>query len=465
MGVAVIGALGVCAGMLIMARWYRHSEGNGAGIRGAGDPNTESHEPTFAGRPTSVQLSVPAQRNLELISKRLVPDTFWKSIELPGVIEDRPGISDRGVVAPLTGVVAKIHALPGSSVEPNAPLFSIRLVSESLHTSQLELFKASKEIAIARRKHQRLAAVAQSGALAQSRIIDIEDEIERLEVTVEAYRQDLQSRGLTADRIEAAAQGEFITEIVVRAPGEEALRSSHVAQVAYVGADPEQSNFRFEMQSLNVELGQQVDAGQVLCFLADHRELVIAGHGFKDDVPWLQEAARQGWDVDVDFDEAGPGRWPTLPQKLQIQYVANVVDAQSRTFVFYLGLENQWQPYTQDGITRILWRFRPGTRVRLRVPTEKLENVFVVPQAGVEREGANIYVFRQQGNRFERISVHALYEDRLYVVLANDGGIRSGFYIVQNGAAALNRILRSQSADESSSHSHVHADGTVHGAH
>ena len=96
------------------------------------------------------------------------------------------------------------------------PLFTLRLVSESLHASQLELYKATREIEIAQRQHKRLAELVILGALAKSRIIEIDNQIDRMQATVDAYRQDLLARGLAQDQIGAVAKGEFVTELVVR---------------------------------------------------------------------------------------------------------------------------------------------------------------------------------------------------------------------------------------------------------
>jgi biotin carboxyl carrier protein len=400
-----------------------------------------------------------------LVSKPLQPTTYWRVIEVPGVVVDRPGSSDRGVVAPISGTVTQIHGFPGTTVPPHAPLFTIRLSSESLHASQLELFKATREIEIAQRQRKRLADLAQSGALSQSRIIEIENQIDRMQATVDAYRQDLQARGLSGEQIGAVAKGEFVTEMVVRAPGKEALQATEMALAAEDEQVSKRLPFSFELQSLNVELGQQVDAGYVLCHLADHRTLLIEGHGFKDDMPLVQEAARNGWDVEVDLDAPASDQWPPFSRKLKIDHLSNTVDPQTRTFAFFLPLENQWHAYTQEGATRLLWRFRPGSRVRLRVAVEKLENVFVVPQPAVVREGPEAFVFRQNGDLFDRRPVHVVYEDRLHAVLANDGSVSPGFYIAQSGAASLNRVLKAQAASSAPANVHVHPDGTVHGAH
>ena len=103
--------------------------------------------------------------------------------------------------------------------------------------------------------------------------------------------------------------------------------------------------------------------------------------------------------------------------------------------------------------------------MRLRVPVERMENVFIVPKEAVVQEGPDAFLFRQNGDLFERKPVHMLYEDRLYSVIANDGSVPPGVYVAQNGAASLNRILKAQSASGVPANVHVHADGTVHEAH
>ncbi len=426
----------------------------------------ESPQPTAVqDGSTPVRVSPEARKNLGLASKSLQPITYYRKIDIPGVITDRPGISDRGVVAPVTGIVTQIHAYPGNTVAPDAPLFSLRLVSDSLHTSQLELFKATKEIEIAEQQKQRLAGLAQAGGIAGSRMIEIDNQIQRMDVNVQAYRQDLLARGLPRDRIDAAAQGAFVTEIVVRAPGEQALKVAEIALTAAVEGEPARLPFSFELQVLKVELGQQVEAGQVLCSLADHRALLIEGRGFKKDMSNIQQAAKERFPIEVMFEVSEGADWPPLPEQLRIEHVANLIDTASRTFAFYLPLDNQWQAYTQEGRERLIWRFRPGDRVRLFVAVEKIDNVFVLPQAALVREGPEAFVFRQNGDLFDRIAVHVLHEDSTSVVIPNDGKLRKGSFIAQNAAASLNRVLKAQLASGQPTNIHVHADGTTHAAH
>jgi len=406
---------------------------------------------------TLVRLSPQARANLNLVVKPVQPTTYWRTVEYPGVIVDRPGITDLGVVAPITGVVTQIHAFPGDAIEPDGPLFTLRLTSEPLYNSQLELYKAIQDAEIAKRELDRISGAATTGAIPRARVIEVENQIQRARATIESYRQDLRARGLTSDQVASAERGRYITETVVPAPAA-ALQADDSSGVA---------PFSFEVQSLAIELGQQVSAGEVVCHLADYRSLLIEGRGFKDDMPLVQAAVKNGWDVQVEFELPATGDWPPLPERLPIHHLANTVDPDTRTFSFYIELENQSQTYERDGATRMLWRFRPGQHLRLRVPVEKMDNVFVLPQQAIVWEGPEAFVFRQNGEFFDRKPVHVLCEDRTCGVVANDGSIKPGFYIAQGAAASLNRVMNSQSQQASGvpPGMHVHPDGTMHATH
>ena len=101
----------------------------------------------------------------------------------------------------------------------------------------------------------------------------------------------------------------------------------------------------------------------------------------------------------------------------------------------------------------------------LQVAVEELKNVLVLPSAAIVREGPETYVFQQNGDLFNRLPVHLLHEDRLHVVISNDGSVKPNFYLAQTAASSLNRVLKAQAASGIRADVHVHADGTVHAAH
>jgi multidrug efflux pump subunit AcrA (membrane-fusion protein) len=413
-----------------------------------------------------LELSPQARKNLDLVVKPLALATYWKTIQLPGRVIDRPGRTDRGVTAPIAGVVDAVRALPGDLVEPGQVLFSIRPSSEYVQNAQSELYLAARDVQLLSEQEQRLSPAVESGGVARSRLIEIEQEIVRKRATIEALRQDLKVRGLTPGQIERAERGEFVTSVDVAAPSSiDPLLSAGAMQASLPPEGEHMPARMFEVQELSVELGQQVAAGAILCVLADHESLLIEGHAFRQDSAALARAAAANWPITVEFSEASGSDWPPLEQVFRIDRIANAVDPESRTFAFFVPLVNQFQTYRKEGKVLALWRFRPGERVRLHVPVEEVKDVFVLPAAGVARDGPEAFVFRQNGDLFNRLPVHVLHENRLHAVVANDGSVRSGFYVAQNGAASLNRVLKSQQAIGMPVGVHVHADGTIHGAH
>jgi len=408
-----------------------------------------------------------AQRNLRLSAKSLQSETYWKTITIPGIIVDRPGISDRKVVAPAVGTVLEILHIPGDTVHPGDDLFMLRLASESLHESQADLFKTSHAMAIARSQLERLRAAGEG--VAKARVIEVENEIARLTTEATAHREHLLRRGLSEVEIEGVAQGKLVNQVSVKAPEiENALlrrMSGSTSEATTVQADA----LAFEVRQLAVEVGQQVEAGQTLCELANHRLLAIEGQAFRDEASLLEQSVRESWPVEVDFQDAASG-WPEPESTMPINYIASTVDPVTRTFAFLLPLTNPSKTVEQNGRTKLLWRFRTGQRVLLRIRVEKIEGVFVVPAGAVAAEGPETFVFTQNVNLFERKPVHVVHRDRNRAVIADDGSLpaytkgdsrRTIPAVVQTAAAQLNRMVKGGSTDIPKG-MHVHADGSLH---
>ena len=427
---------------------------------------TAGDEPAPSAEESKVlRLSAQARKNLHLVSKAARPQTYWRTIQVPGIVVDRPGRSDRGVTSPAVGVVSEIHAFPGDTVRPGEKLCTLRVFSEYLQSTQKELFSSTKEAQIAQEHLARLAPAAEKGAITRSKIIDLRHEVRRQEALIQAHRQDLLTRGLNSQQVDSVANGTFVASIDIVAPPRYPGREVKARVPPVSLSQNDEDAFAFELQELNVELGQQVQAVQLLITLANHGSLYLEGHAFKREAPYLEAAARNGWEIVAEFAEDDPGHWPELEQSFRIRHMSNSVDEESRTFDFYIPLTNQSRSYGQEDETFVFWRFRPGQRVRLHVPVEKLKNVLVLPSEAVVREGPESYVFQQNGDLFNRIPIQVLHEDRRNIVVANDGSVTPGLYLAQGAAASLNRVLKAQAASGMRADVHVHADGTVHASH
>lgn len=401
-----------------------------------------------------VKLSEQAQANLKLDVDTLTPQPYWRTLLIPGVVVDRPGESDRGVVAKSAGVVTEIRARPGDTVKAGAPLFTLQLVGEFAQAAQADLIKSSRELAFAQEKRDRQAALIRQGVSPESSIIPEENNVKRYASQVQALRRQLQTLGLAAEQIDKIEKGEVVTHLAIYAPRAEVPEPKSAAEKV---EEPV-----YEVQELKVQLGESVQAGQTLCLLSSHQRLYVEGRAFKSEAKALATLAEKKVPIAVEFADEAPGDWPPQPPLL-IHHLSNQVDPSTRTFAFYLALENQPSTFERDGKSHLVWRFRPGQRVRLRVPVEKLgDDALVLPIGAVVREGAEAYAFVQNGDTFVRKPVRVLYEDRTDAVLANDGSLPAGAFVVRNRAAALNRAVKAAASGggheghDHAGHSHDH---------
>jgi cobalt-zinc-cadmium efflux system membrane fusion protein len=423
------------------------------------DPGSEN--------PDRVKLSEQAQRNLRLIVKKTPLTTYWRKIYLPGTVVDKPGHSDRGIPAPIAGVITNVYAVPGKTVHAGDELFLLRLVSESFQTSQMELFKSTRELEIVQKERKRLESIP-AGAVPATKFLELEYQRDRLKVLIQAHRQDLQTRQLTAPQIADIENGKFVTEIVIRMPDRLGKHHQHSSDPLPIPPRPPLSKggqgggtstndgdplpvpiaqpVEYEVQELKVNLGDHVQAGQMLAYLADHRYLYIEGRALKQEVRQLAQAAKEGWPVEAEFSDDDDASGDRLTD-LSIEFLGNTMDAAGLTLPVYVPFANPQREYVRQGRTYHTGNYRPGQKVLLKVAVAQMPDVFVLPTAAVVREGADAYVFRQNGSSFDRKAVHVLLEDTDVVVIENDGSIIPGNYIAHNAAVALNRALKASQAE------------------
>jgi biotin carboxyl carrier protein len=442
------------AGYATRDRWLPHvfpapAEGKAEGH----DHDHGGHDHGAAG--DRVKLSPQAQANLGLRVESVAPREYWRKLLIPGAVADRPGESDRGVTAKAAGVVTEIRARPGDAVKAGDPLFTVQLASEFVQSAQTELAKAAREREFAVVRRDRVAELVKAGTKPGQELIDEENQVRRLTNQVQAFRRQLQVFGLTPVQLDRAERGDVVTAITVAAPAHEGGPFAPL----FAGGE------LYEVQELKVHLGEAVQTGQTLCLLANHQRLFVEGWAFKSEARALARLASEKIPVEVQFADEVPGDYPAATP-LPVHHLSNQVDPASRTFAFYLPLENQADTFVRDGRKYFVWRFRPGQRVRLHVPVERLVTLaadgrtellpFVLPGGAVVREGPEAFVFVQNGDVFVRKPVRVLYEDRADAVVANDGSITEADFVVLNQAAAVNRAVKAAAGGGHEGHDHEH---------
>ncbi|MBW3539055.1 MAG: efflux RND transporter periplasmic adaptor subunit [Planctomycetes bacterium] len=449
-----------------IGRWTA-ADSSGAGA--PADPD-DAHDHD---RAASIQLSPQARKNIGLVTGEVRLERYARSITIPAMVVERPGRTHVKVTAPITGVVSGLYVIGGQAVESERLLFRIRLTHEDVVKAQTDFLRTLGQLDVEQREIARLDEIA-GGAVANRVVLERKYERDKLQAALDAEREALRLHGLSAEQIDRIAQERrLLREIQVYVPLVHADASLHddaeaedhplvtslersQGEESKGGAISEAHAERrlFVIEELHVQTGEAVTAGKPLCTLADYSALYIEGRAFEQDGDELVAAAREARSVTA-LNETDSDRVAEVPD-LRIVYVANHVDEASRALHFYVALPNEivYRTPGPEGREFLTWRFKQGQRMQLRVPVEEWEHAIVLPVDAVAREGAEAYVFVENGNVFERREVHVRHRDQLSAVIADDGSLFPGESVAVSAAHQLQMALEQQSAGEAGGHAH-----------
>ena len=472
-------------------------------VRGwaSGEPDTEldpsEHEDEHEHgheSPDVLHLSEQARKNIGLEVGTVQLGTYERTSTIPGVIVEQPGRTRLAITAAMTGVVTDLAIRRGETVRSGDVLFRLRLTHEDLIDAQTEFLRNLTQLDVTRRQIARLREITQEGITAGEVVLEREYERDKLLAAVNAAREALLLHGLSEEQVDVIERSRrLVREITVTVPllhddhsvHDESesvggpirpvtMRTSGVSsqeqsgspgdrRAAAAPADQAEHSHEtrvadFVVLEIAVHRGEAVQAGTPLCVLADMERLYVEGRAFEQDAPQLATAARQGWKISALVQTVQ--RQPEVVRGLDILYVANEIDPETRALYFYAGLENVpvRDETTPDGRRYVTWRFKPGQRVQLHVPVEAWSDVITLPVNAVAREGAEFYVFVQNGDHFERRPVHVLYRDQLNAVIEHDGSIFPGERVALNAAHQLQMALKNKAGGGGAGahHGHVH---------
>jgi biotin carboxyl carrier protein len=301
-----------------------------------GEANGHASPPEKKDKPAEeadqVKISPQARQNLGLVvaAAEIRKELYWRTVAATGVVIDLPGHCDQFVTSPLPGVVKRIDALKGDLVRTGDELFVVQLVSEPIHNAQALLFKTTVDLKLTEEQITRLAGVSSQGVVPAAKMIELTMQQRRHEASLRTLRHELQVAGLTDAQIADVAQGKFVREIPIAAPGKEAH--------PYTAAEAEHDHPFFEVEDLKCVAGERVQAGQALAHLVDHHLLFLEGRVFQNQLPLLQRAITNRWPVRAVFP--ADRDWPALTEELQVRSVNNHVEPGTQTLAFYMMLPN-----------------------------------------------------------------------------------------------------------------------------
>jgi len=393
----------------------------------------------------SIKLSANGLKNIGFRPANVELASFERKITLPAMIIEQPGRNQIHVTSPLTGVVADVFIVPGEAVEPGSAMFRLRPTHEEVVTAQRDYLLTAENLVVVDREIARLQALGE-GVIAGKRVLEQQYEKQKLEAALLAAEQALLMHGLSAEQVaEIRKTRQLLASLTIRAP-------KHEHEGGHCGAD-----HLFHVQKIAVSPGEQVSAGQELCVLADHCELMVEGRAFEDDAGLLRKTVKDGWDVSATL-LGGSGASEKI-DGLKLLYLADKIDPETRAIHFYLRLPNQivLDQKSPTGHRYLEWQYKPGQRLELSVPVERWTERIVLPVEAIVDEGAEMYVYRQNGDLFDRVPVHVEYRDRKSVVVANDGSLFPGDLVAGNGAYQIHLALKNKSGgavDPHAGHNH-----------
>ena len=423
----------------------------GALTKNSGTAAAPNKEPEHGGHDhgaseaASITLSERGLKNIGFRPVSVSLQSFERTVTVPAIVTEKPGQTQIHLSSPVGGVLTEIYVVQGEAIQPGSKMFDVRLTHEELVTAQQEYLKTAESLDVVDREIARLESIGE-GVVAGKRVLEQQYEKQKLEASLRAAEQALLVHGLNEEQVaEILKTRKLLRALTIYAP-------TH----AHNG-DGCSEEHTFHVQRLPVSRGQQVETSQELAVLADHCELYIEGRAFEDDASRLRDATREGWRVSAtvlteEQDE-------TEIENIKLLYLADTIDRESRAFHFYLQLPNQivLDQKTPENRRFIEWRFKPGQRLELRIPVERWEKRIVLPIEAVVDEGAEAYVYRQNGASFERVPVKVDYRDGHSAVIANDGALFPGDVVAGRGAYQMHLALKNQAGggvDPHAGHNH-----------
>mgnify|MGYP003147431777 CR=1 FL=1 len=421
---------------------------------------------------SSLELSPQARKNVGLTADKIVPvqlKDFTRTITIPAMVVERPGKTRIKVVAPMTGIVTNVNVTGGEAVQPGRPLFKIRLTHEDLVQAQTAYLKTLGELDVELKEIERIQVITNKGVIAGKVLLEREYAKEKLEAILKAQREALLLHGFTATQVDQIKKTRrLIKEHLVYAPlvhdqsGEVSAPDMEIQRISAPAPrtlDQAAASQRslLVVQSLDVNKGDFVQAGDTLCVLADYSDLYIKGQAFEQETDEITRCLDNQWPIEAIQEENNKTK--KLIKDLKIDYLDNQIETETRTFSVYVNLPNQIEHDTirKDGDRYITWRFKTGQRMQLLIPVETWKKQIVLPVEAVASEGAEQFVFQENGDHFDRRPVHVLYQDQLWAVIENDGSIFPGDKIAFAGAHQLQMALKNKAGgavDPHAGHNH-----------
>ncbi|HYG78393.1 MAG TPA: hypothetical protein VEK08_25550 [Planctomycetota bacterium] len=213
----------------------------------------------------------------------------------------------------------------------------------------------------------------------------------------------------------------------------------------------------WDVQQLLVKRNERVEAGAPLAILSDSRLMLLKVEPVGTELSALTRAIEQDFAADAMpmSDQTGPAL--SGLKLLSLFHGALTSGDKPGSTISYARADNKPLRIKNDPDQRKYrtWQLRTGQKYVLRVPVEKLTDVFVLPAAAVTEDGADKVVFVQNGDNFEARKVVVVHRDHKNAVIdSKHSDLFDGEPVVQHGAFGLGLALKTESGPVGHGHEH-----------
>ncbi|MBF0196163.1 MAG: hypothetical protein HQL32_00555 [Planctomycetes bacterium] len=193
----------------------------------------------------------------------------------------------------------------------------------------------------------------------------------------------------------------------------------------------------WDIDSVNVKVGQWISEGDSLLTLSNHSDMYLLAHPQGSEIIPLTKSCREN--LPIQAVPLLPGTGLNIPS-LSVSKMSSNSDGQDEVYLPFINTIMSLNK-SDTGKTFRNWNLRSGMKYFLQVPINILKDVIVLPSKAVIQVGPDKIVYIKAHNQFIKRKVIVLHEDSDYAVIGEGSELLPGEAMVTEGAFALHQAL------------------------
>lgn len=357
-------------------------------VPGKSDEAASEETPSGGTMEEGIHLSAEAAQNIGLQIEEVAVRAIEELMTFTGGISPEPD-QEVFVTSRIPGKVERVYVNLGEPVKQGQLLAEIR--SLDFENLQVEFFRELTNEELLHIDRERIRNLVEKKIAASKELAKVESDHKKVEGEINGLKNKLLLLGLKEEEVERLVQTkQFIPVLPVVAP----ISGQVVERAATVGGtvDPQDKMFHI------INLSRVLVEGDIP---EDRGGMIRKGQEVRVRVSTYPEDAFSG----------------------RVNYISDVVDPQKRTIHLWSAVPNPDR------------KLKPGMFARVSVITEKKNEAVAVPIRAILEEGAERFVFVQNGEEFIRQTVVLGVRDDRYVEVKE--GLMPGDQVVIRGNQQL----------------------------